>query len=190
MRGLLQRPPTQGDLERLYRELAELGAPSVGRATDWSYAPGSREELLGLAGEMLRYDPRLLSIVAGAVAEAAMKSGVATRPLEDLEAYKQQLNQSVYRTAFIMRRVFDAAKSSARRIVFAEGEDERVLHAARAMVEEGGNRPILIGRPDVITMRCERHAIPLEIGRDVGRAGLARGRWPCSGWGARRSPAT
>jgi malate dehydrogenase (oxaloacetate-decarboxylating)(NADP+) len=113
------------------------------------------------------FDPRLLSIVAGAVAEAAMKSGVATRPLEDLEAYKQQLNQSVYRTAFIMRRVFDAAKSSARRIVFAEGEDERVLHAARAMVEEGGNRPILIGRPDVITMRCERHAIPLEIGRDV-----------------------
>ncbi len=113
------------------------------------------------------FDPRLLAIVAGAVAEAAMKSGVATRPLDDIDAYKARLNQSVYRTAFVMRRVFDAAKSSARRIVFAEGEDERVLHAARAMVEEGGTRPILIGRPDVINMRCERHAIPLEIGSDI-----------------------
>ena len=113
------------------------------------------------------FDPRLLAIVAGAVAEAAMKSGVATRPLDDLAAYRERLNNSVYRTAFVMRRIFDAAKSADRRIVFAEGEDERVLHAARAMTEEGGSRPILIGRPDVISMRCERHAIPLEIGVDV-----------------------
>src|SRR5690606_1058567 len=113
------------------------------------------------------FDPRLLAIVAGAVAEAAMKSGVATRPLDDIEAYKERLNNSVFRTAFVMRRVFDAARSADRRIVFAEGEDERVLHAARAMTEESDSRPILIGRPDVIAMRCERHAIPLEIGKDV-----------------------
>ncbi len=113
------------------------------------------------------FDPRLLAIVASAVAEAAMKSGVATRPLDDMAAYRERLNNSVYRTAFIMRRVFDVAASSERRVVFAEGEDERVLHAAFAMTEEGGKRPILIGRPDVIATRCERHAIPLEVGRNV-----------------------
>ena len=75
------------------------------------------------------FDPRLLAIVAGAVAEAAMASGVATRPVADLEAYKQKLNTSVYRSAFIMRRVFEVARTDDRRIVFAEGEDERVLHA-------------------------------------------------------------
>jgi malate dehydrogenase (oxaloacetate-decarboxylating)(NADP+) len=112
------------------------------------------------------FDPRLLAIVAGAVAVAAMETGVATRPVADIEAYKASLNQSVYRSAFIMRRVFDVAHSGGRRIVFAEGEDERVLHAAFAMSEEGVGRPILIGRPDVIEARCERNAIPLKVGRD------------------------
>ncbi len=110
------------------------------------------------------FDPRLLAIVAGAVAEAAMRSGVAARPVADIEAYKAGLNNSVYRSAFVMRRVFDAAKGAGRRIVFAEGEDERVLHTARAMNEEGLARPILIGRPDVIEMRCERNAIPIQQG--------------------------
>jgi malate dehydrogenase (oxaloacetate-decarboxylating)(NADP+) len=108
------------------------------------------------------FDPRLLSIVAGAVAKAAMESGVATRPLPDLAAYKARLNDSVYRSAFIMRRVFDAARNAPRRLVFAEGEDERVLRAVLAMNEEGVDRPVLIGRPEVIALRCERHAIPLE----------------------------
>jgi malate dehydrogenase (oxaloacetate-decarboxylating)(NADP+) len=112
------------------------------------------------------FDPRLLAIVAGAVAEAAMATGVATRPVPDLEAYKASLNQSVFRSAFIMRRVFEVAHSGGRRIAFAEGEDERVLHAAFAMVEEGVGRPILIGRPDVIDARCERNAIPLRPERD------------------------
>ena len=110
------------------------------------------------------FDPRLLAIVAGAVAEAAMRSGVAARPVADIEAYKAGLNNSVYRSAFVMRRVFDAAKGAGRRIVFAEGEDERVLHTALAMNEEGLARPILIGRPDVIEMRCERNAIPIQQG--------------------------
>jgi malate dehydrogenase (oxaloacetate-decarboxylating)(NADP+) len=112
------------------------------------------------------FDPRLLSVVASAVAEAAIESGVATRPIGDLEAYKAKLNQSVYRTAFIMRRVFEVARSSVRRIVFAEGEDERVLRAVHAMGEEGVDRPILIGRPEVIEMRIERAALPLKPERD------------------------
>ena len=112
------------------------------------------------------FDPRLLAIVAGAVAQAAMDTGVATRPVADIEAYKASLNQSVFRSAFIMRRAFDVAHSGLRRIVFAEGEDERVLHAAFAMTEERVGRPILIGRPDVIEARCERSAIPLKVGRD------------------------
>jgi malate dehydrogenase (oxaloacetate-decarboxylating)(NADP+) len=111
------------------------------------------------------FDPRLLGIVAGAVAKAAMESGVATRPLGDLEAYKAKLNDQVYRSAFIMRRVFEVARSAVRRIVFAEGEDERVLRAVFAMSEEGVDRPILIGRPEVIELRCDRHAIPLVEGR-------------------------
>ena len=112
------------------------------------------------------FDPRLLAIVAGAVAQAAMETGVALRPVPDIEAYKAALNQSVFRSAFIMRRVFDVAHSGGRRIVFGEGEDERVLHAAFAMTEERVGKPILIGRPDVIEARCERAAIPLKVGRD------------------------
>ncbi|MFQ8430611.1 NADP-dependent malic enzyme [Amaricoccus sp. W119] len=112
------------------------------------------------------FDPRLLAIVAGAVAKAAMDSGVATRPLDDLEAYKSRLNASVYRSAFIMRQVFDVAREGDRRIVFGEGEDERVLRAAQAMLEEGVGRPILIGRPEVMTLRCERAALPIQVGVD------------------------
>jgi malate dehydrogenase (oxaloacetate-decarboxylating)(NADP+) len=75
---------------------------------------------------------------------------VATRPLDDLEAYKARLNQSVFKSALIMRPVFEAAATTTRRIVFAEGEDERVLRAAQAMLEETTETPILIGRPEVI----------------------------------------
>ena len=110
------------------------------------------------------FDPRLLAIVAGAVARAAMESGVATRPVADFDAYRAELNRSVYRSAFIMRRVFEASRGSVRKIVFAEGEDERVLRAVLAMTEEGVDRPVLIGRPEVIEMRCERNAIPIRQG--------------------------
>lgn len=87
-------------------------------------------------------------------------------PVEDIEAYKESLNQSVYRTALIMRPVFDAASQGVRRIVFAEGEDDRVLRAVQGMRENGVDRPILIGRPDVIESRCEREAIPIKVDRD------------------------
>ncbi len=113
------------------------------------------------------FDPRLLAVVATAVARAAMESGVASRPLPDIEAYREKLDGSVYRSAFLMRRVFDAARATYRRIVFAEGEDERVLRAAYAMREETHDQPILIGRPEVMDQRLTRAGIPLKLGTDA-----------------------
>ncbi|SFM50407.1 NADP-dependent malic enzyme [Shimia aestuarii] len=112
------------------------------------------------------FDPRLVGVVSAAVAKAAMDSGVATRPIDDLNAYKQKLNQSVFKSALLMRPLFEAARASSRRIVFAEGEDERVLRAAQAVLEETTETPILIGRPEVIEARCERHGLSVRPGRD------------------------
>ena len=111
------------------------------------------------------FDPRLLAIVAGAVAKAACESGVATRPV-DIAAYKKDLDRSVFKSAFLMRRVFEAARSATRRLVFAEGEDERVLRAAYAMIEETVDTPILIGRPEVVVSRLERAGLPIRPGTD------------------------
>ncbi|WP_122074986.1 NADP-dependent malic enzyme [Pseudophaeobacter sp. EL27] len=112
------------------------------------------------------FDPRLVAVVSSAVAEAAMKSGVAARPIEDLEAYKQKLNQTVFKSALLMRPVFEAARAAARRIVFAEGEDERVLRAAQEILEETTETPILIGRPEVIEARCEKLGLRIRPGSD------------------------
>ncbi len=109
------------------------------------------------------FDPRLLEVVAGAVAKAAMESGVAERPLEDFDNYIYQLSASHFRSSMIMRQVFQEAKHQSRRIVFAEGEDERVLRAAVAIIEETVDKPILIGRPDVIRSRCERYGLPADL---------------------------
>ena len=112
------------------------------------------------------FDPRLLPNVAVAVAEAAMKSGVASRPLKDVEAYKQKLEGSVYKSTILMKPVFEAAKTSSRKIVFAEGEDERTLRSALALLEETNDKPILIGRPEVVENRIERYGLPLVHGKD------------------------
>ncbi|WP_425080327.1 NADP-dependent malic enzyme [Ruegeria arenilitoris] len=112
------------------------------------------------------FDPRLVGVVSSAVAKAAMKSGVAKRPIADLEAYKERLNQSVFKSALLMRPVFEAASVASRRIVFAEGEDERVLRAAQAILEETTETPILIGRPEVIETRCERLGLAVRPGQD------------------------
>ncbi|NBV62009.1 MAG: NADP-dependent malic enzyme [Rhodobacteraceae bacterium] len=113
------------------------------------------------------FDPRLSGVVSAAVANAAMASGVATRPIEDMAAYRQRLNGSVFKSALLMRPVFEAARTAARRIVFAEGEDERVLRAAQAILEETTEQPILIGRPDVIERRCERYGLTIRPGHNV-----------------------
>ncbi|MEP1327542.1 NADP-dependent malic enzyme [Pseudophaeobacter sp.] len=112
------------------------------------------------------FDPRLVAVVSSAVAEAAMKSGVAARPIENLEAYKQRLNQTVFKSALLMRPVFEAARAAARRIVFSEGEDERVLRAAQEVLEETTETPILIGRPEVIERRCEKLGLRIRPGSD------------------------
>ncbi|WP_227267530.1 NADP-dependent malic enzyme [Roseobacter weihaiensis] len=113
------------------------------------------------------FDPRLVGVVSSAVAEAAMKTGVATRPIDDLNAYREKLNGSVFKSALLMRPVFHAARQSPRRIVFAEGEDERVLRASQAMLEETTERPILIGRPEVIEMRIAKAGLTIRLGQDV-----------------------
>ncbi len=107
------------------------------------------------------FDPRLLPTIAVAVAKAAMESGVARVDL-DLDAYRQTLEAQVYRSSLIMRGVFEAARQSRRHIVFAEGEDDRVLQAAQAMVEVGVDTPILVGRPEVIAHRLERAGLTIK----------------------------
>jgi malate dehydrogenase (oxaloacetate-decarboxylating)(NADP+) len=112
------------------------------------------------------FDPRLIGKIAPAVAQAAMDSGVATRPITDLEAYRERCNQFVYQSGFVMKPVFTAAKAAPRRIVYAEGEEERVLRAVQVVLDEGIARPILIGRPDIIDQRIDRLGLRLKAGRD------------------------
>ena len=133
---------------------------ALARATTSAEAAAAyRGETLTFGADYLipkPFDPRLIGVVASAVAQAAMDTGVATRPIADMNAYRMALNGSVFKSALIMRPVFEASKLADRRIIFAEGEDERVLRAANAMLEETTDKPILIGRPDVIAARCER----------------------------------
>ena len=147
------------------------GIAALARATTSAEAAAAyKGEAMTFGPEYLipkPFDPRLVSVVSSAVAKAAMETGVATRPLDDLEAYKANLDSSVFKSALLMRPVFAAAKAEARRIVFAEGEDERVLRAAQAMLEETNEKPILIGRPDVIEARIERDGLKLRLGDTV-----------------------
>jgi malate dehydrogenase (oxaloacetate-decarboxylating)(NADP+) len=110
------------------------------------------------------FDPRLIIKVAPAVAQAAMDSGVATRPIADMDGYAQQLNDFVYSTGLLMRPVFSAAKKKPARVVFCEGEDERVLRAAQTVCDEGLARPILIGRPEVVEKSIARHGLRIRAG--------------------------
>jgi malate dehydrogenase (oxaloacetate-decarboxylating)(NADP+) len=112
------------------------------------------------------FDPRLIVRIAPAVAKAAMESGVATRPIEDFDAYVQRLTQFVYASGLLMKPIFSAAKAEPRRIVYAEGEDERVLRAVQVVVDEGLAKPILVGRPAVLQQRIERFGLRLQAGKD------------------------
>jgi malate dehydrogenase (oxaloacetate-decarboxylating)(NADP+) len=108
------------------------------------------------------FDPRLIVKIAPEVARAAMESGVATRPITDFDAYRQQLNNFVWQSGLVMKPVFQAAKQSPKRIIFAEGEAERVLRAVQTVVDEGLCRPILIGRPEVVVDNIERFGLRLR----------------------------
>ena len=118
------------------------------------------------------FDPRLIVRIAPAVAKAAMEGGVATRPIADLDAYVEQLEQFVYRSGAFMRPLFSVAKSRVReggraRIVFTEGEDERVLRAVQVIVDEKLAKPILVGRPSVLKDRISKFGLRLRLGEDV-----------------------
>ncbi|WP_299504046.1 NADP-dependent malic enzyme [uncultured Roseobacter sp.] len=147
------------------------GIAELARATTSAEAAAAYQgEHLTFGAEYLipkPFDPRLVSVVSSAVARAAMETGVATRPIEDLDAYRQKLDGSVFKSALLMRPVFQSARLAPRRIVFAEGEDERVLRCAQAVLEETIEKPILIGRPDVIETRIDRAGLTIRLGKDV-----------------------
>jgi malate dehydrogenase (oxaloacetate-decarboxylating)(NADP+) len=169
----------------IFRGALDVGATEINEAMKRACVEGiaqlarattSAEAAAAYQGEQLTFgpdylipkpfDPRLMGVVARAVAKAAMETGVATRPIADLDAYKETLDGSVFRTAMVMKPVFEAARTASRRIVFAEGEDERVLRATQALLDETNEVPILIGRPEVIATRCERAGLAIRPDRD------------------------
>jgi malate dehydrogenase (oxaloacetate-decarboxylating)(NADP+) len=112
------------------------------------------------------FDPRLILRIAPAVAKAAMDSGVARKPIVDFDLYDETLSRFVFRSGFIMKPVMHAAKACPKRVIYAEGEDERVLRATQTVVEQGIAYPILVGRPEVIESRLERFGLSVRPGKD------------------------
>ena len=149
------------------REIADLAKADISEEVANAYA--GKE--LAFGPDYLiptPFDSRLILRIAPAVAKAAAESGVATRPITDFDAYRQTLTRFVYQTGMIMRPVFEAAKvAPAKRVVFAEGEDERVLRAVQLGLEDGVAKPILIGRPAVIEARIAKAGLRLKLGQDV-----------------------
>jgi len=143
-------------------ELAQAEGSDVAAA-----AYGEQEVSFGEDSLIPRaFDPRLIIRIAPAVARAAMESGVATLPIADLAAYEEQLTKFVFHTGMIMRPVFTAAKKAPRRVIYAEGEDERVLRAVQVALDEGLVKPILIGRPDVVRAKISLLGLRMQEQRD------------------------
>jgi malate dehydrogenase (oxaloacetate-decarboxylating)(NADP+) len=156
----------------------EMKLACVREIADLTKADISEEVATAYAGQELAFGPdyiipkpfdsRLILRIAPAVAKAAAASGVATRPIEDMDAYRQHLTRFVYQTGMFMRPVFSAAKiAAAKRVAYAEGEDERVLRAAQLAVDEGLAQPILVGRPAVIEARIKKAGLHIRVGTDV-----------------------
>ncbi|HZZ60954.1 MAG TPA: NADP-dependent malic enzyme [Roseiarcus sp.] len=112
------------------------------------------------------FDPRLMLRIAPAVARAGMESGVARRPIADFDAYADQLNRFVFRSGFMMKPLFAKARAANKRVLYSEGEDERVLRAAQVVLEERIAQPVLVGRPEVIRDRIKRFGLTVEPGVD------------------------
>ncbi len=112
------------------------------------------------------FDPRLIEKIAPATAQAAMDSGVATRPILEMRAYRERMARFVYHSGASMKPVFDAAKAAPKRVAYAEGEEERVLRAAQVVVDEGLAFPVLIGRADIIKQRIESFGLRLQLGEN------------------------
>ncbi len=151
------------------RQIADLAKADISEEVANAYAG---KELVFGAEYLIPtpFDSRLILRIAPAVAKAAEESGVAARPIKDMDAYRQQLSRFVYQTGMIMRPVFSAAKAvplEAKRVAYAEGEDERVLRAVQVVVDEGLAQPILIGRPAVIEARLRKAGLRLRLGVDL-----------------------
>jgi malate dehydrogenase (oxaloacetate-decarboxylating)(NADP+) len=112
------------------------------------------------------FDPRLILRIAPAVARAAMETGVALRPIDDFQAYAETLERYVFRSGLAMKPIFSAAKAAPKRIVLADGEDERALRAAQVAIEDGIAQPILVGRPHVVEVRLQRYGLRIRPGRE------------------------
>jgi malate dehydrogenase (oxaloacetate-decarboxylating)(NADP+) len=113
------------------------------------------------------FDPRLIIKLAPTIAQAAMDSGVATRPIEDMEGYRQHLSQYVFESIILMKPLFEKAKSDPKRLVYAEGEQTKILHSVQSVLDEGLAKPILIGDPDIIENRIKHMGLRLRPGVDI-----------------------
>ena len=155
---------------------AEMELAAVRAIAELAQAEASDIVAMAYGGEELKFgpeyliprpfDPRLIARIAPAVARAAMESGVATRPIADLGAYRESLTHFVWHSGLIMKPLFSAAKAAPKRLAYAEGEDERVLRAVQTVVDEGLARPLLIGRPAVIEQRIESLGLRIRPGSD------------------------
>ena len=170
----------------IFRGALDVGATTINEAMKLAcvealaalaQAPPSDVVAAAYAGEALifgpdylipkPFDPRLILELAPAVAKAAMESGVATRPIEDFAVYQQRLTQFVFRSGLVMRPIFQRARSEPKRIVYAEGEDERVLRAVQQALDEGIARPIIVARREVARRRIERLNLRFKLDEDV-----------------------
>jgi malate dehydrogenase (oxaloacetate-decarboxylating)(NADP+) len=138
-------------------------APSevVARAYGGEASPFGRASLIPSP-----FDPRLMLRIAPAVAKAAMASGVARRPIADFAQYEDKLARFVFRSGFMMKPLFAKAREAKKRVIYSEGEDERVLRATQVVLEEGIAEPVLIGRPEIVEERIKRYGLALKPGRD------------------------
>ena len=169
----------------IFRGALDCGATGINEAmklacvkaiADLTMAEPSEAVAKAMGGEAKRFgpdylipspfDPRLVLQIAPAVAKAAMETGVAARPIEDLKAYEQSLERFVFRSGLVMKPVFERARQDPKRVIYAEGEDERVLRAAQEVLDEGLAKPILVGRPEVVDMRIKRLGLRIQPGRD------------------------
>lgn len=151
----------QAAVEAIALLAREASSDVVARAYGGETAPFGPESLIPNP-----FDPRLILRIAPAVARAAMESGVARRPISDFNAYDDRLHRFVFRSGFVMKPVFTAAKENPKRVIYAEGESETTLRAVQVVIEEGIAQVTLIGRPSVIESRIKRFALSIRPGVD------------------------
>ncbi len=169
----------------IFRGALDVGATTINREmqlacvralAELARTPRSSEETAAYGGENIPFgpeylipkpfEPRLLLTLPPAVARAAMVSGVATHPIADFDAYRQRLSQYVYRSGMVMRPVFDRAKADRKRVIYAQGEEERVLWAAQAVIDDGIAQPVLIGRRQRVEQQIAALGLRIQLGRD------------------------